>query len=298
MISTFNITKLKLLLQDFHNITNIQATLFDENFEVITAYPEISSMFCHTVRSDPLALKACLLCDKSAIQMVHNQKKSYVYKCHAGLTESITPILMGNITIGYLYLSATAVYDSYEEGWANIHACCKNYNIDFSKLKEAFFDMTLIKNKNLISAAHIMDAVASYLCLERMAYIKKEDISIRIDKFINQNICNCLDIDTICQKFNIGKTNLYYLSMQNYGVGIAKHIRNLRIQKAKNLLIQDMDMNISDISAACGFEDYNYFITLFKRENGISPKKYRTLFYNEQNVINVSPKETSEDKLL
>ena len=84
----------------------------------------------------------------------------------------------------------------------------------------------------------------------------------------------------IAHEFGIGKTQLYEIANQNYGTGIAEHIRNLRIVKAKKMLLES-ELPLAEISAQCGFKDYNYFITVFKKTVGIPPKKYKNLITNE-----------------
>ena len=58
-------------------------------------------------------------------------------------------------------------------------------------------------------------------------------------------------------------------------MGVAQHIRALRIAHARKLLIKRSDMNISEVAEACGFKDYNYFITVFGRMVGVAPRQYR-----------------------
>ena len=65
-------------------------------------------------------------------------------------------------------------------------------------------------------------------------------------------------------------------------MGIAKHIRNLRIEYAKQLLAEKNELNISQIAEACGYADYNYFITVFSRATGLSPRRYRLQQIDEQ----------------
>ena len=75
--------------------------------------------------------------------------------------------------------------------------------------------------------------------------------------------------------FVSGRTVLYEFARQNYGMGIAQHIRALRIAHAKKLLIEQPDMNISQVAEVCGFKDYNYFITVFGKTVGVAPRQYR-----------------------
>ena len=77
------------------------------------------------------------------------------------------------------------------------------------------------------------------------------------------------------KKFGIGKTPLYEIAKQLYGCDIAEHIRNLRMEKARHLLLENPDMRVGEIAGLCGYDDYNYFITVFRRVVGVSPLKYR-----------------------
>ena len=79
----------------------------------------------------------------------------------------------------------------------------------------------------------------------------------------------------VCRHFQIGKTYLYKIVGQSYGTGIAEHIRTLRIEKAKSLLIDQPGLSIDTIAEMCGFQDYNYFITVFRKKTGVPPRQYR-----------------------
>lgn len=46
-------------------------------------------------------------------------------------------------------------------------------------------------------------------------------------------------------------------------------------------MLMESELPLAEISAQCGFKDYNYFITVFKKTVGIPPKKYKNLTTNE-----------------
>ena len=125
------------------------------------------------------------------------------------------------------------------------------------------------------SAAQILHAVASYLILERMAAPKEEQLAVRLDAYVNEHYTEKLSAEKIAQDLKVGKTQLYELSRELYGCGIAQKIRALRIEKAKSLLFKSKDLPLSEVAFQCGFEDYNYFITVFRREVGLSPAVWR-----------------------
>jgi len=57
-------------------------------------------------------------------------------------------------------------------------------------------------------------------------------------------------------------------------MGISDYIQEQRMKKAKKLLHETNNM-ISAIAASVGYADANYFTRAFKRETGMTPKKYR-----------------------
>ena len=50
MISTFNLIKLKSLLRDFYNLTQIRITVFDDRFTELASWPENIAPFCRLIR--------------------------------------------------------------------------------------------------------------------------------------------------------------------------------------------------------------------------------------------------------
>ena len=91
MISSFNLDKLEDLLRDFHTLTRIRITVFDDKFRELTAYPKQPASFCQLIRTDDAAKEACSLCDKRACETASRRHAPYTYRCHAGLTERALP---------------------------------------------------------------------------------------------------------------------------------------------------------------------------------------------------------------
>ncbi len=275
MYSTFNLDKLKDLLKDFYNLTQIRITIFDDHFNELASYPEERPLICEYIRQNPDARECCRISDMKASKRAADLKSPYVYQCHAGLTEAVAPVYMGNILIANLWFGHLLSYDSKIMGWMNIRRACKKYEFDEADLKELVMGMNLTSEDTILSAAHILEAVASYLCIDKMITLHQQNLSLQIDEYINNHFTDDISVKTLCDHFHIGKTALYDIAKNNYGIGIAEHIRNLRINLAKKLLLEDGSLSISDIASRCGFNDYNYFITVFKKQVGISPLKFR-----------------------
>ncbi len=274
MISSFNIEKLTSMLRDFHTVTRIRITVFDENFHEIAAFPKEIAPFCQLIRTDASARAMCNRCDKDACQTAARRHGIYIYQCHAGLKEAIMPIYLGNLVIGYLFFGHVYAYGSYEEGWNIIKEKCANYQIGISELKTASRKQPLMSEDYILSSANLMQTIAAYLCMERLATLRRENLPVQIDSYIQEHLTEDISAKDICARFQIGKTQLYEIAKESYGTGIAEVIRLGRIEKAKSLLQNSPDLTISEIASRCGFRDYNYFFTVFRKVTGKSPKQF------------------------
>lgn len=275
MNSVFQLEELQNLLRDFYHITNIRITVFDAELNELVSYPDSCAPFCSLIRSTPEGRAACARCDRDACRIASRQNKTYIYRCHAGLTEAIMPLHIGNALVGYLLCGQVFAYDSFESGWEAISNCCAQYPIDPDSLKESCRSSPLIAKGYIDSAARILHATASYLILEQMATLQADSDAARLDAFLSAHFTENLSANTICEKLNLGRSKLYKLSAQLYGCGISRHIKMLRIDKAKQLLTDRPDLSITEIAMNCGFSDYNYFIAVFSQCVGISPNAFR-----------------------
>lgn len=275
MISVFDTEKLQNLLQDFFALSHIRITVFDENQNELVSYPKEIAPYCAVIRETAAGYEACMLCDRAACKKAREKHGSYIYQCHAGFMEAVTPLCVGDILVGYLLFGHVFSYHDWQQGWTVIQHRCKELPINQSLLKEALMNAQPISEENVRSAAHILHAVASYLILEHMAKLQEDELAVRLDAYLSAHFTEAINAATVCKQTGIGKTQLYKLSKQLYGHGIAEHIRNMRMEKAKTLLTEKPSLSIAEISAQCGYQDYNYFIFSFSRDVGETPSNYR-----------------------
>ena len=277
MYSSFDFVKLNALLRDFYNLTQVRITVFDDSLKEIASYPERIAPICRFIRENSEAEAECHRCDREACRRALAMRAPYVYRCHAGLTEAVSPVFMGNIIVAYAAFGHLFCYPEREMGRRAILNACRRYGLDEAKLGALIDGLPDMEEGYILSASHILDAVASYLYFDRMVTLKQQPLQVQIDEYISQHFTEDINAGDICKRFHIGRTALYEFSNQNYGMGIAGHIRKKRIDYAKQLLLTRPELNITQVAEACGYTDYNYFITVFGRLTGVSPRRYRAL---------------------
>ena len=278
MISVFDAEKLQKLLKDFYAITGIRITVFNENMQELVAYPKQVAPYCALIRESAEGLAACMDCDRQACRVAAEKKNTHIYRCHAGFTEAVSPLYQGEMLIGFLLFGHVFPYASHEEGWQEIRHRCSALSVDPDKLYKAILQAAPVQETYVRSAAHILHAVASYLILERMATLKEDLLEVRLDTYITEHFAEPLDAMRLSRALGIGKTRLYALTKKLYRQGTAARIRELRMEKARFLLRERRDLPLAEVAWQCGYQDYNYFFTVFRREVGCTPREWR----NEQ----------------
>ena len=68
-------------------------------------------------------------------------------------------------------------------------------------------------------------------------------------------------------------SKLKLLFREKYGGGPINYFIELKIEKAKQL-IDEGNLNLTEIAESLGFNSLHYFSRLFKKMTGISPSKY------------------------
>ncbi len=81
------------------------------------------------------------------------------------------------------------------------------------------------------------------------------------------------DYGEMCAKSGLSYSYFKELFINQYGMSPVKYITNLRMDKAKELLITG-HYTITEISQMCGFDSVYYFSKVFKSHTGVCPKDY------------------------
>jgi len=99
----------------------------------------------------------------------------------------------------------------------------------------------------------------------------------RILDYLAENFHESVTLKILSQEVNLSTFRISHLVKEQTGKTVVQHIHQLRIQEAQRLLEQS-DLNCTDIAYETGFGDQSYFIKQFRRQMGITPARYRRLY--------------------
>lgn len=92
--------------------------------------------------------------------------------------------------------------------------------------------------------------------------------------YIRMNYMNAINVTTITEFVGLERSYFSKIFHIHTGKTIQQYITSARIARAKELLLQT-NLLVREISVFVGFPDEAYFSRCFKKEEGISPNKFR-----------------------
>ncbi|AGF55292.1 AraC family transcriptional regulator [Clostridium saccharoperbutylacetonicum] len=112
------------------------------------------------------------------------------------------------------------------------------------------------------------------------AYINDENsLNLKYDKqietilkYINNNLCEDLSIETLSQKFYLSKYYLMHKFKRETGYTVHNYVNQKRLLLAKDLI--KSGESITKVYALCGFNDYSSFLRSFKNMFNRSPSTF------------------------
>lgn len=101
----------------------------------------------------------------------------------------------------------------------------------------------------------------------------------QIVAFIRENIKENFNMKQLSDKVSMSTSSFYRYFKRELGMSPVEFIHVEKMRCAKQLL-KNPAIQINEVCYLSGFEDCNYFIRLFKKHEGITPKQYQQLFVN------------------
>lgn len=91
---------------------------------------------------------------------------------------------------------------------------------------------------------------------------------------MESNYAETIHLEELAGLVNLSTCHFCRTFKQITGRTTTEYLNGVRVRKAAELL-EDSDLNITEIALTCGFDSANYFSRIFKRLYGVSPSKYR-----------------------
>ena len=270
----FDKQKIELLLSDCFISTGIAVTLYDASMTVVAKSP-VFSEYCSCIRRSPDCAKSCERSDLLHMKEAKESGEAVLYTCHAGLRETVTPILYDNTLIAFIQTGQFRDARSEEVAKNGLRDVGTLYGIEVAQLSALYEKLPLVSDEKLRAHLHIMDGLVKSFWLDGLITRNRSMLSVKLEQYIEEHITERLCLSKLCEQFFLSRNALYRLFRKEFGTTVNEYILKRRLIRAELLLKSNLSLDVAGVSAACGFTDYNYFIRAFKKHVGTTPLQFR-----------------------
>lgn len=271
-MTDYRMRELSEIINDLNILTGIKCVLYDDKFNPIYHYEKKKCGFCSLIRENAEYSKRCLQSDLEGLQKCTESGNPCTYRCHMGLSEILTPIISGDVTIGFILVGQSICDEDIE---------CVKKNIakypDKDKSPMLYEELDKVKSLSvdeLAAMARLVNICTSYIDMKKLIKQREEPTRMLLDEYIRENMRYKISVENLMRAFGMSRSSLYNFSVKHFGMGITEYVSKLRIDTARDLLL-NTDMSVSEISYTVGIYDTNYFIKQFRVKYGMSPKRWK-----------------------
>ena len=105
----------------------------------------------------------------------------------------------------------------------------------------------------------------------------KADIVEHLKQYVDENYKNRIVLEELAAStYFVDPSYLSRLFKRKSGMGFAQYVLTVRMEKAKRMLESDPSLSVADVATEVGFNDYSYFIQMYKKVYGETPGKFRS----------------------
>lgn len=125
------------------------------------------------------------------------------------------------------------------------------------------------------------DDMGRVMRTESTRELGQSSIAAMLVGYLKENVCSPLSIKDMCQKFYMGKTQLYKIFTEYMGEGPIEYLTKLKMKEAKRLLREEKT-SVSKIADVLCYSSIHNFSRSFKKAVGISPTEYKKRLNHEE----------------
>jgi two-component system response regulator YesN len=112
-----------------------------------------------------------------------------------------------------------------------------------------------------------------------LPYAKSETAIQRALHYIKENYSEKCSLQEVASLVYLNHKYFSLLFKRETGESFVNHVTKIRLEQAA-LLLNNTDWKVTSVAAAVGYDDPNYFITVFRKKYSLTPGEYRKRYQN------------------
>ncbi len=245
------------------------------------AFGPAENAFCSLMSATPATCAACLETENRVQNQVARRGMRQQAHCHAGLTVVAAPVVIEGRHVATLLSGQIFRREPTERDFTIIS---KQFGDPLDgdwlrKARAAYFETPVLTAERFHATIQLIEVFAQFLAesASRQAIASSESeppAVVSAKEFVQSHAEDAITLEQVIQHVHVSRFYFCKLFKRATGMTLTEYVARVRIEKAKQLLV-DPSRRISEVVFAAGFGSIPRFNSLFKRHVGVPPSEYR-----------------------
>ncbi|WP_187589552.1 AraC family transcriptional regulator [Gordonia sp. OPL2] len=105
--------------------------------------------------------------------------------------------------------------------------------------------------------------------------VRKEDDPIhRAVRYMRSNLTDSIGVTDLAREVSLSQSAFSHLFRSSTGTTPYQYLKNVRLDTAKTMLVNEPSMAVADVAQAVGYHNPSHFISEFKRKYRVTPREF------------------------
>jgi AraC-like DNA-binding protein len=235
--------------------------------------------FCAAIQGFPRFRRSCRECDRRHVATIREQRRAFRYRCHAGLTEFLVPIVLDGEAVAFLQSGQVLDAAPTRQAWLRTRAELKLSPGEAAALEPLYFRVRAIPpaaQKNLMA---LLELFGNYIAYAQSQLLLLEQpwssqVVARAQSCIRERLAGRITLDEAAEAAFTSKRNLTRVFLRETGRTVLDFIHGCRIEQACRQLGASRKTCLQ-IAYGCGFGSIQQFNRVFRKLKGTTPLAWR-----------------------
>jgi AraC-like DNA-binding protein/ligand-binding sensor protein len=235
--------------------------------------------FCSLMAQKSRSCAACLQTQQKLAEGGRLEPCSVT--CAHGLTDTAVPIRLGEKLVGFLQTGQVFRKKPTEAQFERTARLSAEWGVATGRkeLREAYFGTRVLGGQQHSSVVKLLAIFAQHLAMiSNRIFVEQQNSELpvitRAKEYIQQNQGEDISLGQVARAVNTSTFYFCKLFKKATGVNFTDYVSRVRIEKAKNLLLNP-NLRVSEIAYEVGFQSLTHFNRVFKKIVGQAPTEYR-----------------------
>ncbi len=228
--------------------------------------------YCWLGRERIFGAARCLELDRRRREEAAAKCEVVHYTCHAGLTEAIAPVILGELLVGFLMIGQ---FRTTAGPPLEVLAAARSGAVSERELRDSFAAVPYIEPGRVPHILGLFKCLVRQIASERLVELQGDLAVEKVIQHLHRHPQRNVSLEEAARIAGRSRSTVSHLFREKLGQSFKQAQMTTRLRMAAELLRDASHLTVAEVACRMGYKDPFYFTRIFRKYHGVPPLTYR-----------------------